>query len=278
MSSDYDDSHLAAIYDHDNPSGADHDFYRELADELHARVIVDLGCGTGLLTAQLVRARAGDDAKDAGFTEDLARVGESDCARRAAGDGYRRRVVGIDPAQAMLDVARSKPDAEHVEWVCGTSPAMRGIAADLVLLTGNAAMHILGQDWVDTLDDVAHSLVPGGALAFETRNPDAQAWLQWNGPGTVRDTPLGPLRESWRTSPPDANGVVVMHLENLFLEDGYDASFTQRLQFRSFDQVASDLRGVGLELAACYRDWERTPFTGGEDQPLMVFVAKKPLD
>ncbi|WP_371177186.1 hypothetical protein ABYF34_01240 [Buchananella felis] len=34
MSYDYDDAHLAAIYDHDNPSGDDHAFYRALVDEL----------------------------------------------------------------------------------------------------------------------------------------------------------------------------------------------------------------------------------------------------
>ncbi|MDO4792530.1 MAG: hypothetical protein Q3999_08635 [Buchananella hordeovulneris] len=55
MSLDYDDAHLAAIYDHDNPSGADHAFFCALADEIGARSIVDLGCGTGLLTVLLAQ-------------------------------------------------------------------------------------------------------------------------------------------------------------------------------------------------------------------------------
>lgn len=262
MSYDYDDAHLAAIYDHDNPSGDDHAFYRALVDELGARTVVDLGCGTGLLTAQLV---------DPGNAKSVGESGQSVLARR---------VVGIDPAQAMLDVARSQPHGDQVEWVCGTSAALRrlDLRADLVLMTGNVAMHILGEEWPATLRDVAQALAPGGTLAFETRNPEARAWLEWNGAETVRDTPIGPLKETWRTELPDSAGVVTMHLENLFLADGYDASFTQRLQFRSFDQVVGDLRCAGLELVACYRDWERTPFTGGKDQRLMVFVAQRPLD
>lgn len=46
----YRDADLVALYDLDNPGGDDHAYYRALADEVDARLIVDLGCGTGLLT------------------------------------------------------------------------------------------------------------------------------------------------------------------------------------------------------------------------------------
>jgi 2-polyprenyl-3-methyl-5-hydroxy-6-metoxy-1,4-benzoquinol methylase len=49
----YRDRDLVALYDLDNPAGADHDFYRALAGEVNARTIIDLGCGTGLLTRTL---------------------------------------------------------------------------------------------------------------------------------------------------------------------------------------------------------------------------------
>ena len=45
----YDDELLAAIYDDDNPDGADHDYFRSVADEISAASITDLGCGTGTL-------------------------------------------------------------------------------------------------------------------------------------------------------------------------------------------------------------------------------------
>ncbi|MCO0634263.1 hypothetical protein NGH33_10025, partial [Micrococcus yunnanensis] len=53
----YDDARLAAIYDVDNPAGEDHAFFRRVADEVSAARastrIVDLGCGTGILTVTL---------------------------------------------------------------------------------------------------------------------------------------------------------------------------------------------------------------------------------
>ncbi|MEZ4673141.1 MAG: class I SAM-dependent methyltransferase [Caldilineaceae bacterium] len=72
----YVDPRLVALYDSANPWGADSDFYLQLADELGAETIVDLGCGTGLLTTALA-------------------VGA-------------RTVIGIDPAPAMLAIAQQR--------------------------------------------------------------------------------------------------------------------------------------------------------------------------
>ena len=49
------DPRLIALYDDDNPDGPDHDHARALAEELGARTIVDLGCGTGQLAVTLAR-------------------------------------------------------------------------------------------------------------------------------------------------------------------------------------------------------------------------------
>ena len=62
----YVDPRLVALYDLENTSRADTDFYLQLAPDLNARTIVDLGCGTGVLTCELA--------------------------------GAGRRVVGVDPA------------------------------------------------------------------------------------------------------------------------------------------------------------------------------------
>ena len=70
----YVDERLVALYDIENARGDDTDFYLGLAAALDARTILDLGCGTGLLTREL------------------------------AVEG--RRVIGVDPAPAMLAVAR----------------------------------------------------------------------------------------------------------------------------------------------------------------------------
>src|SRR5215831_12527166 len=89
----YVDPRLVELYDHDNPRGADTDFYLRLAATLDAHQVLDLGCGTGLLTLEL-----------------------------AAVDG--RFVMGVDPAPAMLAVARRKPGAERVTWIEGDASAL----------------------------------------------------------------------------------------------------------------------------------------------------------
>lgn len=107
----YEDELLAAIYDDDNPDGPDHDYFRELARELSATQITDLGCGTGILTVTM------------------------------AGPG--RIVVGIDPAAAMLERAAARPGGDTVEWRRGTSELIETDSSDLIVLSGNVAMHIL---------------------------------------------------------------------------------------------------------------------------------------
>src|SRR5215217_2386489 len=113
----YVDPRLVDLYDTDNPRGADTDFYVRLANDLDARTIIDLGCGTGLLTREL------------------------------AVDG--RRVIGVDPAPAMLAFARRQPGAERVRWVEGDSGALGAPRADLVVMTGNVAQVFLDDsEWV----------------------------------------------------------------------------------------------------------------------------------
>jgi 2-polyprenyl-3-methyl-5-hydroxy-6-metoxy-1,4-benzoquinol methylase len=88
----YVDPRLVDLYDGPDARGADAAFYVQLAAELQASVILDLGCGTGLLTREL------------------------------ATEG--RTVIGIDPAPAMLAYARRQPGAERVQWVEGDSSAL----------------------------------------------------------------------------------------------------------------------------------------------------------
>ncbi|MDQ1510006.1 MAG: hypothetical protein QOG50_1850, partial [Actinomycetota bacterium] len=76
MLAEFADPRLVAIYETVNAYGPDTQprFYSQLACELGATSIVDLGCGTGLITRDLAR------------------------------EGYR--MTGIDPAPAMIDLAR----------------------------------------------------------------------------------------------------------------------------------------------------------------------------
>lgn len=235
---------LAVLYDEDNPDGSDHEYFRMLATRLGARRITDLGCGTGILTVTL------------------------------AGEG--RPVLGIDPDEAMLNRARHREGGAQIEWRLGTSEQIAPDSADLVIMSGNVAMHILDDDWHQTLRDIAAGLVPEGVLAFETRNPLAEAWREWNSPMRERDTVVGRLGESEVTTSPDGSGVITMSCHNVFLVDGVVFDVEQKLQFRSLETVTADLNAAGLEVVAVWRDWTGTPFTNTAEERLMVFEARRP--
>jgi ubiquinone/menaquinone biosynthesis C-methylase UbiE len=83
---------LAAIYDELDPDRSDLDAYLAMAEELGAASVLDVGCGTG--TFALLLAGRGLD------------------------------VIGVDPAEASLSVARAEPDAERVRWIHGDARAL----------------------------------------------------------------------------------------------------------------------------------------------------------
>lgn len=175
----------------------------------------------------------------------------------------------------MLARAASRPGGAEVEWRLGTSSQIAPNSTELVIMSGNVAMHIVGDEWRDTLHHVASGLREGGHLVFESCNPLSRAWLDWNEPLGERGTPAGRLRESVITDPPDDNGIVTMHCHNEFLDDGAIVTIEQRLRFRSFEELCNDLADVGLRVVNVWSDWKQTPFTGTAKEPLMVFEAAK---
>jgi SAM-dependent methyltransferase len=122
-------------------------FYLPLV--MSADRVLDVGCGTGELL-RLARER-----------------------------GHAGRLVGIDPAEAMLDVARVRSD---VEWTLGDVHAAAG-EFDLVVMTGNAFQVLLSDDEVRAfLRAVRELLARDGRFAFETRDPHAREWESWGTP------------------------------------------------------------------------------------------------
>lgn len=234
------DQRLVDLYDHDNPDGPDHDFYRSLADEVSAESIVDLGCGTGILTVTF------------------------------SSEG--RDVVGIDPAPAMIGYARRRAGAEAVEWVLGDSSSIPRHGFDYAVMTGNVAQHIPDGDWERALLELRRALKKGGTLCFESRNPAARVWESWvSEDRTTRETLHSSLTE-WQDVAEIAPGVVQLKAHNLFAETGETVTETLVLTFRDELTLRSQLEAAGFDLQATYGDWKRTPFT--EAAPIMVFVAR----
>ncbi|MGB0388108.1 MAG: class I SAM-dependent methyltransferase [Ardenticatenaceae bacterium] len=239
----YVEPRLVALYDIENLHGADTDFYIRLAADLDARRILDLGCGTGLLTRQL------------------------------AVDG--RHVTGIDPASAMLAVARRQPDAGRVQWVEGDSAALGTPEADLVVMTGNVAQVFLDvEEWTTTLRAIHAALRSGGYLAFESRNPDDRAWERWNREATYEqiDSPYGPM-ECWLELVNVADGRVCFKGYNVFTVTGEVLVASSELRFRSLTELTNSVSNAGFTVEHVYGDWERGPVTSSSR--VLVIVARR---
>ncbi len=198
----YVDPRLVELYDIENSRGADTDFYLGLATELGSHRILDLGCGTGLLTRE------------------LATPG--------------RQVVGVDPAPAMLALARWQPGAGRVQWVEGDASALGTPEADLLVMTGNVAQVFLDDaDWLTALAAIHAALRPGGYLAFESRNPEDRAWQRWNRSASYKqfDSPNGPM-ESWVELVSVGDGRVSFEGHNVFISTGEVVVVKSELRFR----------------------------------------------
>ncbi len=238
----YRDAQLVELYDLDNPGGDDHAYYRALADEIAARSIIDLGCGTGLLTRSLA--------------------------------GERRTVIGVDPSRTMLDYARRQPDSGSVIWLHGDASALRQDGnADLAICTGNAIMHVSPEELPTTFTSVAAALRRGATFSFESRNPGYREWERWTPDATYteRVTPAGLLRE-WLDVTDVSEGRVVFDAHNLF-PDGTDRVYTSTLFFRSAEEFQRELGLAGFRDIAWTGDWHGTLVEDGS--PFFVFRARR---
>ena len=239
----YTDPRLVDLYDIENPHGPDFDFFLQLADELKARRILDLGCGTGLLTRQLARVE--------------------------------REVTGVDPSPTMLAYARQQPGADAVQWIQGTSRALGTPNADLLLMTSNVSQVFLDDaEWDTTLQHIHAALSPGGHLAFESRNPEDRGWEQWNPETTLAqlETPHGPV-ETWLKVVGEGNGRVHFEGHNIFKNTGEDLIVTSTLRFRSYEEISSSLRDAGFTIETVYGNWQKEPFE--PTSRMMIFVARR---
>jgi SAM-dependent methyltransferase len=145
----FEDPRLAQLYDLLDPNRPDLEAYVSIADEFAAKRVLDVGCGTGVFALML--------------------------AERGL------EVVGVDPAAASINVARSKPGADRVRFVHGDATSLPSLRVDLATMTANVAQVFLTDaDWMATLRGIHTALRPGGRLVFETRDPARRVWEDWS--------------------------------------------------------------------------------------------------
>lgn len=214
----FEDPRLAQLYDVFDPDRSELDVYCAIVEELGARRVLDVGCGTGTFACMLA-------------SRGLA-------------------VVGLDPALASLDVARTKPGADAVRWIhSGVEVPLDDVEVDLVTMTGNVAQVFVADDEWATVLGAAHAVIrPGGHLVFESRVPEDRAWQRWTPERTRerRTVPGAGTVERWMEVTDTRPGTVSFRSTFFFQTDGSTLTSDSTLRFRSRDELEDTLGSAGF--------------------------------
>jgi len=237
---DYQNAQIAEIYDLVNSRSQDTDFYLALAGLPPCRVL-DLGCGTGTLC----------------------------CALAERG----HRVTGVDPAAAMLAVARRKPHAERIEWVESTGQNYKAHRRfDLIVMTGHAFQVVLTDaDALAVLETMRGHLKERGRIAFETRNPSVDWAAEWSGRQRLVGTVAGgQLLETLEITGQESEFI---SFQTSYCSPCETLTTSSTLRFPSREHVEALIARSGLVVHNLFGDWGAGPFEAARSREI-IFVAE----
>jgi SAM-dependent methyltransferase len=234
---EYDDPRLAAIYDPLDPDRSDLDAYLAILTELGARSVLDVGCGTGTFATMLA---------DQGL-----------------------EMVGVDPARASIEVARTK--SQDVTWIHGDATRLPPIEVDAATMTANVAQVFLTDEDLDaTLTGIHAAVRPGGHLVLESRVPERQAWLEWDREHTWGRTGIPDVGvvETWCDLIAVDGDLVSFRWTYVFEADGQILTSDSTLRFRSPWEIEARLAESGFAVV----EVREAPDRPGREH---VFIARR---
>jgi ubiquinone/menaquinone biosynthesis C-methylase UbiE len=238
---EFSDPRLVALYDTANALGDDSDFFCHIAQKLSSTSIIDLGCGTGLLTCELAKC------------------------------GHK--MIGVEPSEEMLKVAQRKNCSEQVQWIKGGYEKLEGLQTEMVLMTSHVAQFFIDdEEWQKMLKATHKTLKPGGHIVFDSRNPLTKPWEKWTRETSSKkfNTPNGEI-EMWYQLLELKNNCVLYEIHYLFIKTNEKLVSVNKLIYRSQAEITQSIVDGGFIVQNIYGDWESSPF--GEKSPEMIFVA-----
>jgi ubiquinone/menaquinone biosynthesis C-methylase UbiE len=227
-------------------------FYQDLVTN-RTRCVLELGCGTGVITSAMADRLMKQHASLAGL-----------------------RVIGVDVSAEMLRVARARDN--RVEWVKGDmrDPRIDG-KLDIMICCYNTLQHMLSDEDIGRVFNVVRSLLqPDGVFAFDIYQPnfdylktpltDHLARSTTDGQGrvlelrddTYYDSASRVLRADWRLVQKHPTGSAILSRGRQYLRQ-YTAAEVDRL-----------LQRAGLTVAARFGDLDRSPFTAESKKQVVV--------
>ncbi|MFM2280827.1 MAG: hypothetical protein RLZZ444_3058 [Pseudomonadota bacterium] len=240
----YVDPTFASFYDLENGDAAeggraDFDYCRQMAEK--AASVLDLGCGTGELAASISPGR---------------------------------RVVGVDPAAAMLEVARGRLNGDRVTWVnSGAAELDLGELFDLIVMTGHAFQTLLtDQDVLDALSAIRRHLAPEGQFIFDSRNPAVEEWKAWTREKSMRSVvhPDFGTCAAWNEIAFDTQTGIVTY-ETAYQPDSRPVlSSFARIRFIDRDHLARLIDAAGLTVERWLGDWHGAPYEAASKEIIPV--------
>ncbi|MFK3937882.1 class I SAM-dependent methyltransferase [Alkalihalobacillus sp. NPDC078783] len=239
---------IPLVYDQLNQSTLDTMFFCTLLKKTNARVIADLGCGTGRITEQFVK------------------------------EGYH--VTAIDPNQEALDLAIQKEIQGSVEWILGSSADLKDNTYDAVVMTANVAQVFLTSDsWKQMLSDVHRALKPGGHFIFDVRNPLEKVWKEWQqdfSSDYAKHPETGEALEIL-TDYEGFEGDVFTFFESVKKVSSGEILQRERLQlrFQPKEEMDLSLRQTGFNEVFTYGDWQLAAATSQSKTFIYLYAKNK---
>ncbi|MDV6250520.1 class I SAM-dependent methyltransferase [Vibrio sp. EA2] len=210
-------------------------FFQDLISHQKALSLLDVCCGTGLVTIPLSRKLS--------------------------------HVVGIDFSGSMIDFAKYKSSniSDIAFYEMDAADFNLETVFDLIVMTGNAFQAFISDaDFSSMLNNINSHMHAESLFVFDSRLPCSEHfettsshehWSSYKSP-TGENVDVYGLDSRH----PQLNNTMLHHVRREY-ENGEQYHSYIELKYRSIDEIVKGLERNGLQLVEYYADWKKTPLT-----------------